>query len=89
LIARKFQAMHKFQKERRRNSRGCFECGDTTHFITDFPKRKKYNYSNMNDYINKNNNKNDSKKKNHFRDKNKSINKIMARACAALNDFDF
>jgi hypothetical protein len=81
--------MHKFQKERRRNSRGCFECGDTTHFIADFPKRKKYNYSNMNDYINKNNNKNDSKKKNHFRDKNKSINKIMARACAALSDFDF
>jgi hypothetical protein len=53
LLARKFWAMHKFQKERRRNprnSRSCFECGDTTHFIADCPKRKKYDYSNKNDY---------------------------------------
>jgi hypothetical protein len=42
--------MHKFQKERRRNSWGCFECINTTHFIADCPKRKKYNYSNKNDY---------------------------------------
>jgi hypothetical protein len=30
LLARKFRALHKFHKERRRLSRGCFECGDTT-----------------------------------------------------------
>jgi hypothetical protein len=38
-----------FWKERRRNSRnswGYFKCGDTTHFIADCPKRKKYDYSN-------------------------------------------
>jgi hypothetical protein len=83
--------MHKFQKERRRssrNSRGCFECGDTIHFIVDCPKRKKYDYSNKNDYRNKNDYNN--KKKNHFRDKKKkNIKKIMSRACAALSDFDF
>jgi hypothetical protein len=41
LSVRKFCALHKFHKERRRSPRGCFECGDTTHFITDCPKRKK------------------------------------------------
>jgi hypothetical protein len=86
LLAKKFWAMHMFQKERRRNSLGCFECGDTTHFITDWPKRKKYDYSNKNDY----NNKNDYKKNNCLRDKKKrNIKKIMSRACASLSDFDF
>jgi hypothetical protein len=89
LLATKFWVMHKFQKERRRNSQnshGCSECSDTTHFITNCTKRKKYDYSNKNDY----NNKNDYKKKNRFRDnKKKNIKKIMSQACAALSDFDF
>jgi hypothetical protein len=41
LLAKKFYAMHKFHQERRRSPRGCFECGNTTHFIVDCPKRKK------------------------------------------------
>jgi hypothetical protein len=52
LLVRKFRALHRFRKERRRSPRGCFECGDTTHFIVDCPKRKKldsssnkYNYT--------------------------------------------
>jgi hypothetical protein len=45
LLARKFHALHKFRKERRRSPRGCFECSDTTHFITDYPKRKKLDSS--------------------------------------------
>jgi hypothetical protein len=45
LLARKFRALHKFWKERRRSPRGCFECGDTTHFIADCPKRKKLDSS--------------------------------------------
>jgi hypothetical protein len=56
LLARKFCVLHRFRKERRRSPRGCFECGDTTHFITNCPKRKKldsssnkYNYNNRND----------------------------------------
>jgi hypothetical protein len=88
LLAMKFLVMHKFRKERRRNSRssrGCFECSDTTNFIADYPKRKKYDYSKKNDY----NNKNDYKKKNHFGEKKKNIKKIMSRACAASSDFDF
>jgi hypothetical protein len=55
LLARKFCAMHKFWKERRKNSQNsqdCFECGDTTHFIANCPKRKKYDFSNKNDYNN-------------------------------------
>jgi hypothetical protein len=73
LLVRKFRALHKFHKERRRWPRGYFECGDTTHFITDYPKQKKidssnkYNYTNRNDY----NNKDDDKKKYRFRDKKK------------------
>jgi hypothetical protein len=73
LLARKFCALHRFQKERRRSPRGCFECGDTTHFIADCPKRKKldsssnkYDYIKWNDYS-----KGDDKKKYHFGDKKK------------------
>jgi hypothetical protein len=54
----------KFCKERRRSPRGCFECGDTTHFIADCPKRKKldfssnkYDYTKQNDYSKGNNKK--------------------------------
>jgi hypothetical protein len=93
LLARKFHALHKFRKERRRSPRGCFKCSDTTHFIIDCPKRKKfdssnkYDYVNQNDYSNKGNN-----KKNCFGDdkkKKKKFQKIMSRACAALSEVDF
>jgi hypothetical protein len=93
LLAKKFWALHKFRKERRRSPRGCFGCGDTTHFIADFPNRKKLNSSNKYNY-NKNNrndssNKGDDKKKYRFVKKKKKFQKIMSRACAALSDFDF
>jgi hypothetical protein len=90
--------LHKFCKERRRSPRGCFECGDTIHFITDSPKRKKldsFNKYNNNNNNNRNDssNKDDNKKKYRFRDKKKKkkkkFQKIMSRACAALSDFDF
>jgi hypothetical protein len=45
LLARKFRALHTLCKERRRSPRSCFECGDTTHFIGDCPKRKKLDTS--------------------------------------------
>jgi hypothetical protein len=91
LPTRKFRALHKFRKER--SPRGCFECGDTTHFIADCPKRKKidscsnkYDYTKRNDYSN-----GDAKKKYRFRDKKKKkkFQKMMSRACAALSDLDF
>jgi hypothetical protein len=77
LLVRKFRALHKFSKEMRRSPRGCFECGDTNHFITDCPKRKKldsfnkynYNNNNWNDFSNKG----DDKKKYRFRDKKKKF----------------
>jgi hypothetical protein len=57
LLARKFRALHKFRKKRRRSPKGCFECDDATHFITECPKRKKldsssnkYDYTKRNDY---------------------------------------
>jgi hypothetical protein len=92
LLARKFRALHKFSKERRRSPRGCFECGDTTYFIADCLKRKKlesssnrYDYTKQNDY-----NKGDGKKKYHSGDKKKKkFQKMMSQACAALNDLDF
>jgi hypothetical protein len=88
LLVRKFRALHRFRKERRRSPKGCFECDDTTNFITDYPKRKKldsssnkYDYTKRNDYS-----KDDGKKKYRFRDKKK---KKLSRACAALSDLDF
>jgi hypothetical protein len=84
--------LHKFRKERRRSPKGCFECGDTTHFIADCPKRKKldnssnkYNYTKRNDY-----NKCDNKKKYRSGDnKKKKFQKMISQACATLSDLDF
>jgi hypothetical protein len=92
LLARKFCALHRFRKERRRSPRGRFKCGDTTYFIADCPKRKKlnssnkYNYTKWNDYS-----KGDDKKKYRFGDKKKKkkFQKMMSQACAALSDLDF
>jgi hypothetical protein len=74
LLVRKSRALHKFRKERR-SPMGCFECGDTIHFIADCPKRKKldsssnkYDYTKQNDYI-----KGDDKKKYRFGDKKKKF----------------
>jgi hypothetical protein len=93
LLVRKFRALHRFCKEMRRSPRGCFECSDTTHFITDCPKRKKldsssnnYNYNNRNDSSDKG----EGKKKYRIGDKKKKrFQKMMSRACAALSDLDF
>jgi hypothetical protein len=92
LLVRKFRALHRFRKERRRSPRGCFECGNTTHFIADCPNRKKFDSSNKYNYNNRNNSsdKGEGKKKYHFRDKKKKkFQKMMSRACVALSDLDF
>jgi hypothetical protein len=83
--------LHRFCKERRRSPRGYFECGDTTHFIADCPKRKKFDSSNKYNYNNQNdsNDKGEGKKKYRFREKKKKFQKMMSRACAALSDLDF
>jgi hypothetical protein len=92
LLARKFHALHRSRKERRRSPRGCFKCGDTTHFITDCPKRKKFNSSNKYNYNNQNDSsdKGEGKKKYHFGNKKKKkFQKMMSRACTALSNLDF
>jgi hypothetical protein len=92
LLTRKFRTLHNFRHERRRSPRGCFKYGDTTYFITNCPKRKKFDSSNNYDYANRNDssNKGGNKKKNRFGDKKKKkFQKIISRACAALSDFDF
>jgi hypothetical protein len=93
LLVRKFRTLHRFRKERRRSLRGCFECGNTTHFIADCPKWKKLNSSNKYNYnnLNDSSNKGEGKKKYRFRDKKekKKFQKMMPRACAALSDLDF
>jgi hypothetical protein len=90
---RKFRALHRFCKERTRSLRGCFECGDTTHFIADYPKRKKFDSSNKYNYNNQNNSsdKGEGKKKYYFGDKKKKkkFQKMMSRACATLSNLDF
>jgi hypothetical protein len=64
---------------------GFFECSDTTHFIANCLKKKKFDSCNKYDYANQNDfsNKGDDKKK------KKKFQKIMSWACAALSDFDF
>jgi hypothetical protein len=78
----------------RRSPRSCFECGDTTHFIADCPKKKKFDTSNKYNYNNRNDSsdKGEGKKKYRFRNKKKKkkkFQKMMSRACAALSDLDF
>jgi hypothetical protein len=93
LLVKKFCTLHRFCRERRRSSRGYFECGDTTHFIADCRKRKKLDSSNKYNYNNRNDSsdKGEGKKKYHFRDKKKKkkFQKMMSCACAALSDLDF
>jgi hypothetical protein len=90
LLVRKFHALHRFRKERRRSPKGCFDCGDTTNFIADCPKRKKFDSSNKYNYNNRNDSsdKDEGKKKYCFGDK-KKFQKMMSRVCAALSDLDF
>jgi hypothetical protein len=73
LLVRKFCVLHKFRKERRRSPRGYFECSDITHFITDYPKRKKLDSSSSNKYdcTKRNDYSKGDDKKYHFRDKKK------------------
>jgi hypothetical protein len=72
LLARKICVLHKFYKERRRSPKGCFECGYTTHFIVDCPKRNKLDSSNKYDYTKQNDySKGDDNKKYRFRNKKK------------------
>jgi hypothetical protein len=80
LLTRKFRALHRFRKERRRSRRGCFECSDTTHFIVDYPKRKKFDSSNKYNYNNRNDSsdKGEGKKKYRFGDKKKKFQKMMS-----------
>jgi hypothetical protein len=92
LLVKKFHALHRLCKERRRSSMGYFECGDTTHFIANCLKRKKLDSSNKYNYNNQNNSsdKCKGKKKYRFGDKKKKkFQKMMSHACAALNDLDF
>jgi hypothetical protein len=91
LLTRKFRALHRFCKERRRSPRDCFECGDTTHFIADCPKRKMFDSSKKYDYNNRNNSseKGDGKKYYFGDKKKKKFQKMMSQACAALSDLDF
>jgi hypothetical protein len=91
LLTRKFHALHMFHKERRRSPRGCFKCGDITHFIIDCPKQKKLDSSNKYNYNNRNDSsdKGEGKKKYRFGDNKKNFQKMMSRAYAALSDLDF
>jgi hypothetical protein len=65
--------LYRFRKERRRSPRGCFECGDTTHLITNCPKRKKFDSSNKYNYNNRSDSsdKGEGKKKYRFGEKKK------------------
>jgi hypothetical protein len=90
LLARNFRVLHKFCKESR-SPRGCFECGDSTHFIADYPKRKKLDSSNKYDYTKRNDYSKDDDKKYRFRDKKmkRNFQKMMSQAYAALSNLDF
>jgi hypothetical protein len=91
-LPRKFRALHRFHKERRTSPRGCFECGDTTHFIADCPKRKKFDSSNKYNYNNQNDSSDKGKGKKKYRSgdkKKKKFQKMMSQACPALSDLNF
>jgi heterodisulfide reductase subunit C len=81
LLVRKFRTLHKFRNERRRSLKGCFECGDTTHFIADCPKRKNLDFSNKYNYNNQNDSSDKGKGKRKYRfgdKKKKKFQKMMS-----------
>jgi hypothetical protein len=88
LLVRKFCALHRFCKEWRRSLRGCFEYGNTTHFIADCPKWKKFDSSNKYNYNNRNDSSDKSESKKKYRFEDKKFQKMMSRACAALSDLN-
>jgi hypothetical protein len=77
LLARMFRALHGFHKERRRSLRGCFKCGDTTHFIADCPKWKKFDSSNKYNYNNQNDSSDKGKGKKKYRSRDKKKKKFQ------------
>jgi hypothetical protein len=84
--------LHRFHKEGRRYPGACFECSDTTYFIADCTKRKKFDSSNKYNYNNQNDSsdKGDGKKKYRFEyKKKKKFQNMMSRACATLCDLNF
>jgi hypothetical protein len=81
LLVRKFRTLHRFRNERRRSLKGCFECGDTTHFIADYPKRKNLDFSNKYNYNNQNDSSDKGKGKRKYRfgdKKKKKFQKMMS-----------
>jgi hypothetical protein len=79
LLARKFHTLHRFRKERRISPRDFFECGDTTHFITDCPKRKKLDSSNKYNYNNQNDSSDKGEGKKKYRLRNNNNKKFQKR----------
>ena len=78
------------------NFLGCFECGNSDHYVADCPKKKgKNDYVKRNDYNEKYDSYNrfDKKKKNHYSRREKAsrkIKKAITRACvASLSDVNF
>jgi hypothetical protein len=78
LLARKFHALYKFHKERRRSPKGYFECGDTTTSSPTAPSGRSLTPPISTTTPTRTTTaKGDRKKKNRFGDKKKKLQKIM------------
>jgi hypothetical protein len=95
LLTRRFERLHENRVNMRRNTRTCFQCGKTGHFIADYPEKvenkdgNKHKPRNDGKYRSRRDHKSKHKKK--YKDERRSRKKesrAKARAMVGASDVD-